>query len=370
MIVLVIALVVIAVLVLGIVMLSSTRHRPTQPGVFLVRPGCATSRPRPRCRSAKAPRPAAVTWSKAAVLARIETGRRARDRRLGGSGRLDSARPRDHRRRSTPVPQPLDRRLHGPQHLRLRGRRASPSSIPAGGGGFGSKIDLGDVDGLKATIEENDNGFFYLAKGRMWVTEYPVSALQKAEAVYTAPELVGMRGRPGRPVPEVPTPRLSCARVPDLAVVRVPVSRFAVQPGRREDGAVLPRGAWTASPCRDQRVPTSSSSTPAPSSRARPSAPTPPARRPKGRRCIGDSLPLEHASSGQRPGPPHPYADPRQLVPNDRSAWSSSSVRSPSWSTCCSTSFSAARRSAPRSSSPPTASPTSTTSNSRPRSST
>ena len=62
---------------------------------------------------------------------------------------------------------------------------------PSAGGGFGSPINLGSVDALKTSIRDS-NGFFYVPEGRMWVTEYPTGAIEKARAVYTAPELAGM----------------------------------------------------------------------------------------------------------------------------------------------------------------------------------
>jgi cytochrome b6-f complex iron-sulfur subunit len=58
-------------------------------------------------------------------------------------------------------------------------------------GGFGSKINVGKVDDVKANIQANNN-FFYLAEGRAWLTEYPKDALPKAEAVYSGPVLEGM----------------------------------------------------------------------------------------------------------------------------------------------------------------------------------
>jgi cytochrome b6-f complex iron-sulfur subunit len=62
---------------------------------------------------------------------------------------------------------------------------------PKVGGGFGSAINLGDVGELKAEIQEN-NGFLYKPEGRMWLTEFPSGALEKARAVYYEPELAGM----------------------------------------------------------------------------------------------------------------------------------------------------------------------------------
>lgn len=62
---------------------------------------------------------------------------------------------------------------------------------PQAGGGFGSAINVGNIGELKAEIQSN-NGFLYKPEGRMWLTEYPTSALEKARAVYSAPELAGM----------------------------------------------------------------------------------------------------------------------------------------------------------------------------------
>lgn len=58
-------------------------------------------------------------------------------------------------------------------------------------GGFGSKIRVGAIPDIKSQIESN-NGFLYLAEGRMWITEYPAGAIEKAKAVYSAAELTGM----------------------------------------------------------------------------------------------------------------------------------------------------------------------------------
>jgi cytochrome b6-f complex iron-sulfur subunit len=62
---------------------------------------------------------------------------------------------------------------------------------PSGSGGFGSKIRVGNVDDIKNQISAND-GFLYVPEGRMWITEYPASALDKARRVYSPSELAGM----------------------------------------------------------------------------------------------------------------------------------------------------------------------------------
>ena len=62
---------------------------------------------------------------------------------------------------------------------------------PSNSGGFGSKINVGKIDDINAKIEEG-SGFAYYPEGRMWMTNYPSEALDKAKAVYSPPELSGM----------------------------------------------------------------------------------------------------------------------------------------------------------------------------------
>ncbi|MCY4067774.1 MAG: Rieske 2Fe-2S domain-containing protein [Acidimicrobiaceae bacterium] len=62
---------------------------------------------------------------------------------------------------------------------------------PQGSDGFGSKIRVGLVSDLLAEIRSN-SGFLYKPEGRMWLTEYPNGAVEKAAAAYSAAELAGM----------------------------------------------------------------------------------------------------------------------------------------------------------------------------------
>lgn len=62
---------------------------------------------------------------------------------------------------------------------------------PQLGGGFGSALKVGLVSDLLSEIRSN-NGFLYKAEGRMWLTEYPNGAIEKARASYSPPELTGM----------------------------------------------------------------------------------------------------------------------------------------------------------------------------------
>ena len=87
----------------------------------------------------------------------------------------------------------LNRSITGFFAIGLSGFAAASVAFlwPTVGGGFGSTIRVGDVDDLVQKIRDN-GGFLYVAEGRMWLTEYPSSALDKARSVYSAAELTGM----------------------------------------------------------------------------------------------------------------------------------------------------------------------------------
>ncbi|MCU0269672.1 MAG: Rieske 2Fe-2S domain-containing protein [Acidimicrobiales bacterium] len=78
-------------------------------------------------------------------------------------------------------------------------------------GGFGSKINVGPVDEVKAKVQAG-SGFYYLAEGRMWVTEFPAGAVEKAKLVYSEQELGAMEA--GLVALYQKCPHLGC-RVPD-----------------------------------------------------------------------------------------------------------------------------------------------------------
>lgn len=62
---------------------------------------------------------------------------------------------------------------------------------PSSSGGFGSKIRVGNFDDIQQKINDG-SGFAYYPEGRMWITNYPGSAIDKARDTYSAPELAGM----------------------------------------------------------------------------------------------------------------------------------------------------------------------------------
>jgi cytochrome b6-f complex iron-sulfur subunit len=61
-------------------------------------------------------------------------------------------------------------------------------------GGFGSKINAGKLDDVIQQIRQA-KGFLYLSEARAWVTEYPKDSIVKAQAIYgkQAPVFAGMQ---------------------------------------------------------------------------------------------------------------------------------------------------------------------------------
>ena len=83
---------------------------------------------------------------------------------------------------------------------------------PVGVSGFGSKIRVGKVSDILDEIRAN-SGFLYKPEGRMWLTEYPSSALPKAQVAYAGqPTLEGMEA--GLVALYQKCPHLGC-RVPE-----------------------------------------------------------------------------------------------------------------------------------------------------------
>ena len=82
---------------------------------------------------------------------------------------------------------------------------------PKLGGGFGSKVNAGKLTDIKTSIR-GAKGFYYLAEGRTWITEYPPTGLDKAKAVYSSALIPGMQA--GITALYQKCPHLGC-RVPE-----------------------------------------------------------------------------------------------------------------------------------------------------------
>ncbi|HZI45514.1 MAG TPA: hypothetical protein VFD53_09850, partial [Ilumatobacter sp.] len=63
---------------------------------------------------------------------------------------------------------------------------------PTATGGFGGKVPVGRYDDIIAGIRTG-SGFFYAPEARAWITQYPTDAVPKAEEIYAASLLPGMR---------------------------------------------------------------------------------------------------------------------------------------------------------------------------------
>lgn len=87
----------------------------------------------------------------------------------------------------------LNRSIVGGMILGLSGFGAAVLAFlwPQSRGGFGSKIAVGKLSDIQKAIT-NGNGFAYYPEGRMWITAYPSSALEKAKGTYSEAELAGM----------------------------------------------------------------------------------------------------------------------------------------------------------------------------------
>jgi len=88
----------------------------------------------------------------------------------------------------------LNRGVVGAFGLAISGFGASTIAFlwPSGSGGFGSKVNAGSLDDIKAGIQDG-GGFLYFAEARTWFTEYPAEAVKDAEKFYSGGVLDGMK---------------------------------------------------------------------------------------------------------------------------------------------------------------------------------
>jgi len=107
----------------------------------------------------------------------------------------------------------LNRSIVGFMVMSLSGFGAAVIAFlwPSASGGFGAQITIGSAADVRARIKAN-NGFLYVPEGRAWVTEYPASAVPKAEAAYP-PVLIPIM-KAGFTALWQTCPHLGC-RVPD-----------------------------------------------------------------------------------------------------------------------------------------------------------
>ena len=111
----------------------------------------------------------------------------------------------------------LNRSILGMFGLGLSGFGAGVIAFlwPGESEGFGAEINVGNVDDIRAAITEG-GGFFYVPEGRMWVTSYPSSAVERAAGTYSFFPQVQQGLEAGVVALYQTCPHLGC-RVPECA---------------------------------------------------------------------------------------------------------------------------------------------------------
>jgi cytochrome b6-f complex iron-sulfur subunit len=185
----VVALVVLA----GIVLLAAARRNQTQKAIGVLSretrsrdAGAATITPRTEGK-------ATASGRELELAARLERRSSGKDLVTAGSSAPTAWVPPDPDTLGATRRQFLNRGITGFFVVGLSGFGAACIAFlwPQVGGGFGSTIDVGNVSDVVSSIRDN-NGFLYQPEGRMWITEFPAGALEKAQAVYSDSELAGM----------------------------------------------------------------------------------------------------------------------------------------------------------------------------------
>ncbi|HUF31594.1 MAG TPA: Rieske 2Fe-2S domain-containing protein [Acidimicrobiales bacterium] len=185
----VVALVVLA----GVVLLAAARRNQTQKAIGVL---SRETRSRDSGAAAISPREegkATASGRELELAAKLERSRSGKELVTAGSAAPTAWVPPDPDTLGATRRQFLNRGITGFFVVGLSGFGAACIAFlwPQVGGGFGSTIDVGNVTDVISSIRDN-NGFLYQPEGRMWITEYPTSALEKAEAVYSDSELAGM----------------------------------------------------------------------------------------------------------------------------------------------------------------------------------
>ena len=225
--------------------------------------------------------------------------------------RVGAARRRGARRQPPPVPQPGDRLVDGrrPHHVR-RGRFVA-FLWPTAKGGFGGKINVGKLDDVISSIQPAAASSTTPRPARGSRSTRSTRCPKAKGVANYKPLLDGMQN--GIVALYQKCPHLGC-RVPHASAASGSSARATARSttasARRR--AARRRAAWTASssPC---RRPATSSSTPAPCFPARPSAPTPPAKRPRARTASVAEVATDDRLGDHRNWLGHPRRHPARL---------------------------------------------------------
>lgn len=185
----VIALVVLA----GVVLLAAARRNQTQKAIGVLSRETRSRDTGTRTVSARTEGKATASGRELELAAKVERSRSGRELVTAGSAAPTAWVPPDPDTLGATRRQFLNRGITGFFIVGLSGFGAACIAFlwPQLGGGFGSVISVGNVGDVITQIRDN-NGFLYKPEGRMWITEYPTGALEKARNVYSPGELAGM----------------------------------------------------------------------------------------------------------------------------------------------------------------------------------
>ncbi len=133
---------------------------------------------------------------------------------------------------------------------RVRRRRAR-LPLPVGRERLRVRCSDRNVGDLIADIEAAD-GFLYVPEGRMWLTEYPVGAIEKAEPCTRRPSSPAWRLVWSPSTRSAPTSAAGCPSACTSQWFECPCHGSQYNRVGEKRGGPAP-GAWTASPCRSRR---------------------------------------------------------------------------------------------------------------------
>lgn len=185
----VVALVVLA----GVVLLAAARRNQTQKAIGVLSRETRSRDTGARTITSREEGKATASGRELELAAKLERSRSGKELVGAGASTPTAWVPPDPDTLGATRRQFLNRGITGFFIVGLSGFGAASIAFlwPQLGGGFGSVISVGNVGDVITQIRDN-NGFLYQPEGRMWLTEYPTGALEKARAVYSPGELAGM----------------------------------------------------------------------------------------------------------------------------------------------------------------------------------
>ena len=158
--------------------------------------------------------------------------------RAGAAGRVRAGRPRGARRHPPAVLQP---RRSSPASASASAASAPPSLAflwPSAGGGFGAQDQRRQLEPTSKAVDRQQGALLQRRAAEIYIQPYPKADARRRRRRSTRTPASSPGMEQGYVALYQKCVHLGC-RVPwcqTLAVVRVPVPRLEVQPGRREEG--------------------------------------------------------------------------------------------------------------------------------------